>query len=235
MNRNQISIHAPRVGSDDNSSNHKRTPPHFNPRSPCGERQQRYTNFKVHLWQRGRIFAFLRGNAGIPIKRQRCETGFLMEIWVRTSRHFLFIMASQSENQGVLRHIAALAAKMLHLLFVLATQVVKPQRVLFGIHDGKKLCLQTSALPGIQQTLEYGVLHPLPVVHAFFRNLPQPSFPGGILGVYVIGDENQHHITSIKKVGNRPCRPECTGPAAAPAHRGSCPSSFFPPDRDGSG
>ena len=34
--------------------------PDFNPRSPCGERPQRYTNFKVHLWQRGRIFASLR-------------------------------------------------------------------------------------------------------------------------------------------------------------------------------
>ena len=34
----RISIHAPRVG----------------------ERLQRCTNFKVHLWQRGRIFAFLR-------------------------------------------------------------------------------------------------------------------------------------------------------------------------------
>ena len=69
---------------------------------------------------------FCGRNAGIPVKRQRCETGFLMEIWVRTSRHFLFTMASQSENQGVLRHIAALAAKMLHLLFILVAQVIKP-------------------------------------------------------------------------------------------------------------
>ena len=55
-----ISIHAPRVGSDAAGSWPGRLSPDFNPRSPCGERRQRYTNFKVHLWQRGRIFAFLR-------------------------------------------------------------------------------------------------------------------------------------------------------------------------------
>ena len=77
-----ISIHAPRVGSDSAHSIQSKadqrfqsTLPvwgatsagihrqcrfvHFNPRSPCGERQQRYTNFAAYLWQRGRIFAFL--------------------------------------------------------------------------------------------------------------------------------------------------------------------------------
>ena len=55
-----ISIHAPRVGSDTGIGKCLLISCNFNPRSPCGERQQRYTNFKVHLWQRGRIFAFLR-------------------------------------------------------------------------------------------------------------------------------------------------------------------------------
>ena len=35
-----ISIHAPRVGSDSSRSTHNRLYPHFNPRSPCGERLQ---------------------------------------------------------------------------------------------------------------------------------------------------------------------------------------------------
>ena len=34
-----ISIHAPRVGSDSSRSTHNRLYPHFNPRSPCGERR----------------------------------------------------------------------------------------------------------------------------------------------------------------------------------------------------
>ena len=55
-----ISIHAPRVGSDLSVPYPNHFVSNFNPRSPCGERLQRYTNFKVHLWRRGRIFASLR-------------------------------------------------------------------------------------------------------------------------------------------------------------------------------
>ncbi len=55
-----ISIHAPRGGSDTLWHGCFYSLPDFNPRSPWGERQQRCTNFEVHLWQRGRIFAFLR-------------------------------------------------------------------------------------------------------------------------------------------------------------------------------
>ena len=40
-----ISIHAPRVGSDTKSVNLPSTNFNFNPRSPCGERQQRCTDF----------------------------------------------------------------------------------------------------------------------------------------------------------------------------------------------
>ena len=38
----QISIHAPRVGSDINSSQVNMQFKHFNPRSPCGERRDRW-------------------------------------------------------------------------------------------------------------------------------------------------------------------------------------------------
>ena len=36
----EISIHAPRVGSDHNHGTHSSAEKHFNPRSPCGERQR---------------------------------------------------------------------------------------------------------------------------------------------------------------------------------------------------
>lgn len=39
-----ISIHAPRVGSDTCPPSGSGWRPYFNPRSPCGERQQIYTN-----------------------------------------------------------------------------------------------------------------------------------------------------------------------------------------------
>ena len=41
----KISIHAPRVGSDGMHSPDPAGHPDFNPRSPCGERQQRCTDF----------------------------------------------------------------------------------------------------------------------------------------------------------------------------------------------
>ena len=44
-----ISIHAPRVGSDVNSPTSTVIAAYFNPRSPCGERQQKHTNKKMNL------------------------------------------------------------------------------------------------------------------------------------------------------------------------------------------
>ena len=42
-----ISIHAPRVGSDSRLRTSTTTPSDFNPRSPCGERQQDYPDKDV--------------------------------------------------------------------------------------------------------------------------------------------------------------------------------------------
>ena len=46
-----ISIHAPRGGSDFICNRYCISDKDFNPRSPWGERQQRCTNFPVHLWR----------------------------------------------------------------------------------------------------------------------------------------------------------------------------------------
>ena len=50
-----ISIHAPRGGSDFFPDFLMASSSNFNPRSPWGERQQRCTNFRQHLWQRHQI------------------------------------------------------------------------------------------------------------------------------------------------------------------------------------
>ena len=44
-----ISIHAPRVGSDGKAHVYQTGGLDFNPRSPCGERQQKHTNKKMNL------------------------------------------------------------------------------------------------------------------------------------------------------------------------------------------
>ena len=79
----EISIHAPRVGSDQPWARPNTIPFYFNPRSPCGERLsfvlfallledfnprspcgerlQRCTNLIIHLWRKSRIMMLLPG------------------------------------------------------------------------------------------------------------------------------------------------------------------------------
>ena len=50
-----ISIHAPRGGSDRFSSRKNSLAINFNPRSPWGERQQRCTVLPAYLWRKGKF------------------------------------------------------------------------------------------------------------------------------------------------------------------------------------
>ena len=84
-----ISIHAPRVGSDFLlSSVASQWHPYFNPRSPCGERQQRCTISAGHLWRKGinllRDFHFW----GIEEQKHPAKTAFHARKSVRTSPGF---------------------------------------------------------------------------------------------------------------------------------------------------
>ena len=101
-----ISIHAPRGGSD---LDFKWIIPmriHFNPRSPWGERQQRCTDFSVNLWQKC-IFSecFLRKSPGYsgwifgkPL--------FLPQKFLRTSREFLGALASHGGRLTISQRIS---------------------------------------------------------------------------------------------------------------------------------
>ena len=175
-----ISIHAPRVGSDGVSARFSHRHANFNPRSPCGERQQRCIDFSfASSAKRGffvifsKLGAIFRGSAekggGISFL-DRCEPpGGNMGTW-----------RSRSENQGVFGRIGGFTAKVFYFLFVLIAKVVESQAVLFGVHDSQELCLQAAALGCIQEAFKDGILNPLAVVHAFFaiwrrRFLPAAS------------------------------------------------------------
>ena len=56
---------------------------------------------------------------------------------------------------------------------ILIPKVVKAQTVHGFIHDRAQLVLQLFTLRGIQQALENGVLHALPIVHALLCDLAQ--------------------------------------------------------------
>ena len=87
--------------------------------------------------------------------------------------------ASRSDHQGVLRLVGVLAAEMLHLLFIVVSQVVEAKAILFRIHDSEKLCLQAATLSGVQQAFKNGILYPLAVIYAVLGDTPQPCFSGG--------------------------------------------------------
>lgn len=78
------------------------------------------------------------------------------------------------KNHWVLWKIGLIASKGFYLFLVLVSQIIKPQAVLFGIHNRTQLCLQQFTFSRVQQVFEHRILHPLPIVHTLFCNLPEP-------------------------------------------------------------
>ena len=103
FNRRSISIHAPRVGSD----GRRKAPPvpqaDFNPRSPCGERQQRCTDFSFASSAKRVFFCDIlqigRHLQGIGRKRR----GDFLSRSVRTSRGKYGCLAFAFRESGGLR------------------------------------------------------------------------------------------------------------------------------------
>ena len=114
---------------------------YFNPRSPWGERQQRCTNFRQHLWL-GCQFrqAQPRKSRTKPVQKQM-SSSWIPEKSRANLQGFSVHLCFALQNQGILRQIGVLAAEMLNFLFVLIPQIVETEAVLFRIHDGQKLCL----------------------------------------------------------------------------------------------
>ena len=106
QSKTDISIHAPRGGSDGRALYFRARKLYFNPRSPWGERQQRCTDFSVNLWQKC-IFSecFLRKSPGYsgwifgkPL--------FLPQKFLRTSREFLGALASHGGRLTISQRIS---------------------------------------------------------------------------------------------------------------------------------
>ena len=103
--------------------------------------------------------------------------------------------ASHSKNEGVLRKIGVLAAKVLDLFLIPITEMVKTQAVLLRVHDGTEHSLQFAALCRIQQALKNRALYSLPVIDALLCNFPQAFLPGGILRVDIISDQDKQNVS----------------------------------------
>ena len=98
-----ISIHAPRVGSDRMQRSKNSRQKYFNPRSPCGERQQRCTDFSFASSAKRVFFCDIlqigRHLQGIGRKRR----GDFLSRSVRTSRGKYGCLAFAFRESGGLR------------------------------------------------------------------------------------------------------------------------------------
>ena len=79
----------------------------------------------------------------------------------------------------------------------MVSQIIKPQAVLFFVHNGAQLMLELLALGRVQQALKHGILNTLPIIHALFRDLPEPLFARRVLRVHIVRDQHQHTLASF--------------------------------------
>lgn len=73
--------------------------------------------------------------------------------------------------QGPFWVIRYCTTKMFDFFAIFVAKIIKPQTVLFLVHNGAELCLKDFALSGIHKALKNRVLHPLAIIHTLFCNL----------------------------------------------------------------
>ena len=120
-----ISIHAPLAGCDDVIHHVRAGNLHFNPRTPCGVRQQNCRNIPGKFAQKLQNFCKAEQRAALPRVGQRESGCYFRPCAVRTSRgkpeHFRFA----SDNERALRSVARLCAEVLDAGFILVSKVIK--------------------------------------------------------------------------------------------------------------
>ena len=120
-----ISIHAPLAGCDCVFESGGREQVYFNPRTPCGVRQQNCRNIPGKFAQKLQNFCKAEQRAALPRVGQRESGCYFRPCAVRTSRgkpeHFRFA----SDNERALRSVARLCAEVLDAGFILVSKVIK--------------------------------------------------------------------------------------------------------------
>ena len=82
----QISTHAPLAGRDHGSERRSCCPTHFNPRAPCGARQQKCTNHYAHFCDNRQISDAFTQNAACQGILLLFDAGKPCGFWVRTAQ-----------------------------------------------------------------------------------------------------------------------------------------------------
>ena len=104
----------------------------------------------------------------------------------------MYTSASHSKDERAFRRIRILYAEVFNFAFIVVTQVIETKAILSGIHNFAKLSLKAAALGSIQQAFKDRALNALAVIHALFCDLPEAFTNGGILGIHIISNQNQH-------------------------------------------
>ena len=121
----QISIHAPLAGCDIRIRGNNRRSSNFNPRTPCGVRQQNCRNIPGKFAQKLQNFCKAEQRAALPRVGQRESGRYFRPCAVRTSRGKPERFRFASDNERALRSVARLCAEVLDAGFILVSKVIK--------------------------------------------------------------------------------------------------------------
>ena len=138
---NTISIHAPRVGGD--SVRHFTLPGfhYFNPRPPCGGRRQKQLKIQAVLVKNRQFLQISSSNSYPILKNKVASLQIILQNLVRDLGDFLRAYVSHLKHQYIFWVVGCLYSKMLDLVFIAVSQVIKTKTVLFRVHDLTQLCL----------------------------------------------------------------------------------------------
>ena len=136
-----ISIHAPRVGGDYKGLKCQARLYYFNPRPPCGGRQQKQLKIQA-VRAKNRQFLQISSPNSYPIlKNKVASLQIILQNLVRDLGDFLRVYVSHLKHQYIFWVVGCLYSKMLDLVFIAVSQVIKTKTVLFRVHDLTQLCL----------------------------------------------------------------------------------------------
>ena len=136
-----ISIHAPRVGGDCTPTPSRPLKSYFNPRPPCGGRQQKQLKIQA-VRAKNRQFLQISSPNSYPIlKNKVASLQIILQNLVRDLGDFLRVYVSHLKHQYIFWVVGCLYSKMLDLVFIAVSQVIKTKTVLFRVHDLTQLCL----------------------------------------------------------------------------------------------
>ena len=141
VQRGHISIHAPRVGGDSPPGTTRMETSHFNPRPPCGGRQQKQLKIQAVLVKNRQFLQISSPNSYPILKNKVASLQIILQNLVRDLCDFLRAYVSHLKHQYIFWVVGCLYSKMLDLVFIAVSQVIKTKTVLFRVHDLTQLCL----------------------------------------------------------------------------------------------